>query len=141
MADDKGGCSSPLSPPPPPPATPLHGMFCNFTKGIGYVYRNDTTWVDAINENSVILQRRCPFDYCLTQLIGVDLRYPDTQCAMNHAGTLCGGCKKGFSLALGTNISGVSSMELRVLEHPPQLRFRNAINLITAIVPKPVAIS
>ena len=29
--------------------------------------------------------------------------YPDTQCAMNHTGTLCGGCRKGFSLALGTN--------------------------------------
>ena len=80
------------------------GIYCNFTKGIGYIYRNDTTWVDAINEDDVIMQRRCPFDYCLAQLIGVDLRYPNTQCAMNHAGTLCGGCKKGFSLALGTNM-------------------------------------
>ena len=56
------------------------------------------------NEESVVIQRRCPFDYCLAQLTGVDLRDPDTQCAMNHAGTLCGGCRKGFSLALGTNM-------------------------------------
>ena len=80
------------------------GLFCNLTKGIGYVYRNDTIWVDAIDEDKVILQRRCPFDYCLAQLIGVDLMYPDIQCAMNHSGTLCGRCKKGFSLALGTNM-------------------------------------
>ena len=79
------------------------GIFCNFTKGIGYVYRNDTLWVNTINKDYVVLQRRCPFDYCLAQLTGVDLMYPDTQCAMNHAGTLCGGCRKGFSLALGTN--------------------------------------
>ena len=80
------------------------GIFCNFTKGIGYAYRNGTIWVDAINEDNVIMQRRCPFDYCLAQLTGVDLMCPDTQCAMNHAGTLCGGCRKGFSLALGTNM-------------------------------------
>ena len=48
---------------------------------------------------------------------------------------------KGAYSTLCHSTSGVSSMELRVLEHPPQLRFRNAINLITAIVPKPVAIS
>ena len=87
------------------PALTTYGIiFCNFTKGIGYVYRNDTTWVDAIDKESVILQKRCPFDYCPAQLTGVDLTYPNTQCAMNHAGTLCGGCKKGFSLALDTNM-------------------------------------
>ena len=86
------------------PALIKYGIFCNFTEGIGYVYRNDTIWVNAIYNDSIVMQKRCPFNYCLTHLIGVDLRYPDTQCAMNHAGTLCGGCKKGFSLALGTNM-------------------------------------
>ncbi len=56
------------------------------------------------NNISIVLQRRCPFDYCLASQTGLDLSYPDTQCAMNHAGTLCGGCKKGYSLALGTNM-------------------------------------
>ena len=80
-------------------------IFCNFSNGIGYVYRNGTKWVGVLfNEGSITIQKRCPFDYCLTMLTGVDLRYPDTQCAMNHAGILCGGCRKGFSLALGTNM-------------------------------------
>ena len=95
------------------------GLFCTFTEGIGYVNRNDTIWVDSVNEDRVILQRRCPFDYCLAKLTGVDLMCPDIQCAMNHAGTLCGGCKKGFSLALGTNMclpcENSSSLGLLVL--------------------------
>ena len=86
------------------PALIENDMFCKFTNGIGYIYRSGTKWVGILNENSITMQKRCPFDYCFTHLTGVDLRYPDTQCAMNHAGILCGACKKGFSLALGTNI-------------------------------------
>ena len=85
------------------PALVTNNIFCNFTHGIGFIYRNGTVWINQFNEDSVVLQKRCPFDYCLPYWIGVDLRNPDTQCAMNHAGTLCGGCNKGFSLALGTN--------------------------------------
>ena len=86
------------------PALVINNMFCNFTNGIGYIYRNGTKWVDTTKERSILIQKRCPFDYCLTHLTGVDFSYPDTQCAMNHAGILCGGCRKGFSLALGTNM-------------------------------------
>ena len=86
------------------PAVTINDMFCNFTRGIGYIYRKDTTWVNTLNDESVIIQRRCPFEYCVSQLVGVDFKDPDTQCAMNHIGTLCGGCKEGFSLALGTNM-------------------------------------
>ena len=86
------------------PALIINDIFCKFVDGIGYVYRNGTVWVGTLDENSILIQKRCPFDYCLSHLTGVDLRYPDTQCAMNHAGTLCGGCKKGLSVALGTNM-------------------------------------
>ena len=86
------------------PALITNDIFCKFVDGIGYVYRNGIVWVGTLDENGILIQKRCPFDYCLPHLTGVDLRYPVTQCAMNHAGTLCGGCKKGFSLALGTNM-------------------------------------
>ena len=79
-------------------------MICNFTNGKGYIYRNDTTWIGTLSKDRLFIQRKCPFDYCISELIGVDLRYPDSQCAMNHAGTLCGGCKYGFSMSLGTNM-------------------------------------
>ena len=82
-----------------------NNIFCNFTNGVGYVYHNDTMWVGIlVNNDSIILQRKCPFDYCRAEMTGIDFRDPDTQCAMNHAGTLCGQCRNGFSLALGTNM-------------------------------------
>ena len=80
-----------------------NNMFCNFTNGHGYIYRNGTTWVKVSNSSFIILQRHCPFDYCQDQLTGVNFNDLDAQCAMNHAGTLCGGCREGYSLALGTN--------------------------------------
>ena len=86
-----------------PPFT-ASNMFCNFTNGIGYIYRNDTTWIGTLNESAVLIQAKCPFDYCIAELTGVDLEHPDAQCAMNHSGILCGGCRKGFSMALGTNM-------------------------------------
>lgn len=81
-----------------------NNMICNFTNGKGYIYRNGTIWIGTLSKDVVIIQRKCPFDYCISELTGVDLRYPDSQCAMNHAGTLCGGCRKGFSMSLGTNM-------------------------------------
>ena len=85
------------------PPISTYNLFCNFTNGTGYIYRNDTTWIGTLNESAVLIQTKCPFDYCIAELTGVNLEHPDSQCAMNHAGVLCGGCKEGFSMALGTN--------------------------------------
>ena len=45
----------------------------------------------------------CPFDYCNTAQVGFSLTDPDPQCALNRTGILCGRCRDGFSLALGSN--------------------------------------
>ena len=43
----------------------------------------------------------CPLSYCNTSLKTVELgNDPDAQCAFNHAGVLCGGCKENYSLAI-----------------------------------------
>ena len=49
------------------------------------------------------MHKYCPFGYCNPAELDVDLRYPDTQCAFNHSGTLCGACQSELSLALGTS--------------------------------------
>ena len=54
-------------------------MICNFTNGKGYIYRNDTTWIGTLSKDRVFIQQKCPFDYCISELIGVDLSYPDSQ--------------------------------------------------------------
>ena len=56
-----------------------NNMICNFTNGKGYIYRNDTTWIGTLSKDRVFIQQKCPFDYCISELIGVDLSYPDSQ--------------------------------------------------------------
>ena len=69
------------------------------------VHREGTTWINASfsgnTSNGVIINLHCPFGYCKQEPLDVRLTDPDTQCAFNRSGTLCGACKTNFSLALG----------------------------------------
>ena len=75
--------------------------------GTGLLPLGENLWVNAYNNgdiSGVIVHHNCPFDYCKTNSDGVDLlNDPNAQCAMNHAGVLCGRCETGFSLAIGSN--------------------------------------
>ena len=53
--------------------------------------------------NCVIAFANCSYDYCITSGFTLNISVPDTQCAFNRAGTLCGGCADGYSLVLGSN--------------------------------------
>ena len=59
-------------------------------------------WIGEINGCAVAFSP-CPFDYCKTTQVNFNLTHPDAQCALNRSGTLCGKCKKDYSLALGSN--------------------------------------
>ena len=66
---------------------------------IGYYY----TDLNTSNKDGVILHNHCPFDYCKQEDINLNLFDPDEQCAFNRHGILCGACKTGLSLALGSS--------------------------------------
>ena len=86
---------------------------CFLINNTGYLKWNSTMWVGAIfnknknniNESSGIMYtQHCPLDYCISGDKTVDLGTdPDAQCAFNHAGILCGGCKENYSLAIGSS--------------------------------------
>ena len=77
---------------------------CNITTQT--IQRSGSVWVnasfDANINNGEIVHKNCPFGYCITEEVHVNLKQPDTQCAFNHSGTLCGACQPGLSLALGS---------------------------------------
>ena len=80
---------------------------CEIINGTGWVFRSGAVWVSASfgeNEtNNFVINDNCPYDYCNKKEIPVDLRFPDTQCAFNHSGILCGGCYGNLSRALGNS--------------------------------------
>ena len=66
------------------------------------ITRQGDIWVSDIND-CVVAYSPCPLDYCKLTTTNFSLTDPDPQCALNRAGTLCGGCRQNFSLALGSN--------------------------------------
>ena len=72
---------------------------CEILNHTSFVSRNNTIWI-GIDNHSTLFSKHCPFEYCSIDQVIVDLSDPDTQCAFNHAGRLCGGCVEGYSLAI-----------------------------------------
>ena len=70
-------------------------------------YGGSRLWVNASYENGtyrgLILYKACPVEYCKTETINISLDKPDTQCALNRSGVLCGACVTNHSLMLGSS--------------------------------------
>ena len=79
---------------------------CIITNSLGYITRDSGRqfWVGYDSQSSeLILHPLCPFGYCVSQTVIFPLNNTDLQCAHNRTGLLCGACKKGYSLVLGTS--------------------------------------
>ena len=70
------------------------------------VQRTSTLWINGSftksNTQILAVHQHCPFDYCDPNKHRLDLSYPHQQCAHNRSDILCGGCRRGFSLTLGS---------------------------------------
>ena len=79
---------------------------CTIRNGLGQITRASSQqfWVGYDNQShELILHPQCPFDYCVNDTVVFPLNNTDKQCAYNRSGHLCGACKKGYSLVLGTS--------------------------------------
>ena len=78
---------------------------CNITNGLGRITRDSGQlfWVGYDQYQELILHPVCPFDYCLLQRVVFPFNNTDAQCAYNRSSLLCGACKKGYSMVLGTS--------------------------------------
>ena len=75
--------------------------------------RRINVWISYFNSTSInssgyLIYQYCPFDYCLlpnkSAQVNLNLVHgEDAQCALNRTGTLCGACKPGLSLSLGSS--------------------------------------
>ena len=82
---------------------------CNETTSL--LTRKGNNWLNAIkyhNQTHFLTRKYCPFDYCVPALpeITINLSIPngaDAQCAFNRSGLLCGKCRPGLTLSLGSS--------------------------------------
>ena len=92
------------------PTLARHNFQCKFKDGNGYHVWSGSWWLNIefnvtnFIQYSIFLARYCPFNYCSQSKKIANLQNDtDTQCSLNRAGRLCGGCKENCSLAIGSS--------------------------------------
>ena len=81
-------------------ATNTTSIKCNAATNT--ISRQGDVWIGNISD-CVVVYSPCPLDYCKLTNANFSLTDSDPQCALNRTGILCGRCRDGLSLALGSN--------------------------------------
>ena len=80
-----------------------NGVKCEIIDGKSYFEWNNTQWINVTPEG-FSYTKYCPLHYCHPAEKRIELKNDQsTQCAFNRAGRLCGGCREGYSLAIGSS--------------------------------------
>ena len=79
---------------------------CNSTTLL--IRRNRDFWISYTTNETLLTVKQCPSDYCLSPSLPVhvnlsDPEGPDIQCKFNRSGLLCGACKTGLTLSVGSS--------------------------------------
>ena len=69
---------------------------------VGQLGNSNNTDNQTLGQANVASAKYCPFNYCRNYGLRISLSRYDHQCNFNHSGTVCGGCRHGLSLALGS---------------------------------------
>ena len=79
---------------------------CNSTTLL--IRRNSDFWMSYTTNETLLTVKQCPSDYCLSSSFPMhvnlsDPEGPDIQCKFNRSGLLCGACKTGLTLSVGSS--------------------------------------
>ena len=77
---------------------------CNVSWVPHSIWRNGNNYLyHSLQHNCIVIHEICPFDYCDTSLLILNLNKSELQCMDNRSGILCGSCQTELSLTLGSN--------------------------------------
>ena len=78
---------------------------CYFSNGTALILRPAPYWIGLPNDtnSSIIIHTNCPFDYCQSEDIEIAAESIDNQCQYQRSGVLCGSCREGLSMILGSS--------------------------------------
>ena len=83
-----------------------HNITCNIEDQS--IQRPPEVWIGYYlstnpHMSGVLLHKHCPLDYCKPEESKLKLNHPNEQCAFNRSGILCGACRSGLSVAMGSS--------------------------------------
>ena len=82
----------------------IYGTQCSIDWMPHPIRRSGNNWLSYNQQyNCTVAHKNCPFDYCNTSAVYLNLTHSDLQCTNGRSGTLCGECQTGLSLTLGSN--------------------------------------
>ena len=82
----------------------INGTQCSIDWMPHPIRRSGNNWLSYNQQyNCTVAHKNCPFDYCNTSAVYLNLTHPDLQCTNGRSGTFCGECQTGLSLTLGSN--------------------------------------
>ena len=78
---------------------------CFISNGSAVIMRPFPYWIGLPNNtnSSILLHPHCPFDYCQSHDVNISVEYPHSQCQNGRSGILCGSCREGQSMVLGSS--------------------------------------
>ena len=76
------------------------GIVCNIGKLS--LHKTSPMWVGNYS-GDIAVHRNCPFGFCKTNFTAVNIFNQQDQCDWKRSGVLCGACRPGLSLVLGTS--------------------------------------
>ncbi len=80
------------------------GVKCNISADTPLIQRRESLWINlSLTGNDVIVHDHCPFDFCKSTEMWLDLSSSNSQCAFGHSGVLCGSCDESLSFTLGSS--------------------------------------
>ena len=82
----------------------VNGTHCDINNMPHPISRSGNNWLYYSEEyQCVVAHTNCPFDYCDTSILDLNLNESHLQCTNGRSGILCGECRQGLSLTLGSN--------------------------------------
>ena len=82
-----------------------HIDMCSIVNGTPIIHRPSPYWIGLPQDNtsSILIHTQCPHDYCQPDDLNITAENPDEQCQFERSGILCGECRDGLSMVLGSS--------------------------------------
>ena len=78
------------------------GVTCRLDSRMQTIHCKQSMWIGNFT-GDIVVHHNCPLDYCKQEALDISPYNQQEQCNFDRTGVLCGACRPGLSLVLGTS--------------------------------------